>query len=356
MKQLKIDNGQLTIKKINTDLNFKHSKWMNEAAKGLIIGMVFAVICLLSTSQLYAETYQMHTVQPGESYYSIADEYGVDMNTLQSINSQSNSNLEPGDLIKIEPIPDVKVMVNAVNIPFDTPPYIENGSVFVPIRFVSEALNADTILWNQNTNTAEIKAGSEDVTVTVGSDIAVVNGQTVKLDAPVQLYNGRTFVPVRFFSQVMGVDSIRWNQSTHIVSIVKQGLAVNLNNITPAYSDEDLYWLSRLVEAEAGGEPYEGKIAVADTVINRKNSGLYPNTIKGVIFDTNNGVQYSPVGNGAIYNTPSQNSINAAIQALEGNDVVGNCMYFVNPAIATSTWIEDNRTYYEAIGNHQFYV
>lgn len=324
--------------------------------RGLLVGIVVSVVCVLSTVQLHAASYQMHTVNAGETYYSIASAFGTDANTLQSINFQPSYNLEPGDLIKIGSIKGIKVVVNGVNIPFDTQPYIENGSVFVPIRFVSEALNSDSINWNQNSQTAEIKSENKDILVTVGSSIATVNGQTVQLDAPVQLYNDRTFVPIRFFSNALGVDSVRWNQDSFTVNIKKKGLVINLNNITSAYSDEDLYWLSRLVEAESGGEPFEGKVAVADTVINRKNSGQYTDTIKGVIFDTNNGVQYSPVLNGSIYNTPSQDSINAAKQALEGYDVVENSMYFLNPTIAESNWIQNNRTFYETIGNHQFYI
>ena len=324
--------------------------------KGLFVGLVIATVCVLSTAHIHAASYQMHTVKSDETYYSIASDYGVDVSSLQSINYQPSGNLKLGDLIKIMPINDIKVMVNGVNIPFDTQPYIENGSVFVPIRFVSEALNADSISWNQNTKTANVKAGSKDIAVTIGSDIAVVNGQTVKLEAPVQLYNGRTFVPVRFFSKVLGVDSIRWNQSSYTASIEKKGLVVNVDNITPAYSEEDLYWLSRLVEAEAGGEPFEGKVAVADTAINRKNSSDFPDSIKDVIFDTQFGTQYSPVDNGAIYNTPSQESIDAAKQALEGSDVAGDSMYFVNPTIAESTWIQSNRTYFMTIENHEFYL
>lgn len=127
------------------------------------------------------------------------------------------------------------------------------------------------------------------------------------------------------------------------------------NNET-AYNDEDVYWLSRLIFAESRGESYEGKLAVANTVINRVKSHLYPNNIKDVIFDKKHGVQYEPTSNGTIYNTPDNDSIKAAKQALEGINNIGNCMFFFNPKIAQSTWIADNREFYTIIGNHHFYL
>lgn len=122
------------------------------------------------------------------------------------------------------------------------------------------------------------------------------------------------------------------------------------------YNDEDLYWLSRIVFAESRGESYEGKLAVANTVINRVKSNLYPNNVKDVIFDKKHGVQYEPTANGTIYNTPDNDSIKAAKEALDGVNNIGNCMFFFNPKIAQSSWIADNREFYTVIDNHHFYL
>ncbi len=122
------------------------------------------------------------------------------------------------------------------------------------------------------------------------------------------------------------------------------------------YSDTDLYWLSRIIYAEARGESYKGKVAVGNTVLNRVKSSDFPDTVKGVIFDTKYGVQYTPVANGTIYNTPDTSCINAAKDALSGVNFIGKCMYFYNPRKATSSWISNNRPYYTTIGNHAFHL
>lgn len=112
--------------------------------------------------------------------------------------------------------------------------------------------------------------------------------------------------------------------------------------------------LERLVEAEAGGEPYAGKLAVATVVINRLNSKDFPNTIRGVIYQKN---QFTPVANGAINKKASAESKRAVRQVVdEGYRSFGpEVCYFLNPRIATSKWIIRNCTFVVRIGNHDFY-
>lgn len=123
-----------------------------------------------------------------------------------------------------------------------------------------------------------------------------------------------------------------------------------------SYSETDLYWLSRIIHAEAQGESYAGKVAVGNTILNRVKSSDFPNTVKGVIFDTKYGTQYTPVANGTIYNTPGTASINAAKDALNGVNYVGKSMYFYNPRTAPNSWASKNRPYYTTIGNHKFHL
>ena len=122
------------------------------------------------------------------------------------------------------------------------------------------------------------------------------------------------------------------------------------------YTETDLYWLSRIIHAEAQGESYAGKVAVGNTILNRVKSSEFPNTVKAVIFDTKYGVQYTPVANGAIYNTPNQSSINAAKDALRGVNYAGKSLYFYNPKTAPNSWASKNRPYYASIGSHNFHL
>lgn len=110
--------------------------------------------------------------------------------------------------------------------------------------------------------------------------------------------------------------------------------------------------LSRLVYAEARGESYKGQVAVAAVVLNRVASASFPNTISGVIYQTG---AFSCVSNGTINNTPDSTAIRAALDALNGWDPTGGCLYYYNPKATGDQWIR-TRTVKTVIGNHSFAV
>jgi len=123
-----------------------------------------------------------------------------------------------------------------------------------------------------------------------------------------------------------------------------------------SYTATDLYWLSRIIHAEAEAEPYAGKVAVGNVILNRVKSDLFPNTIKGVIFEYYKDIpQFSPVADGTIYNAPDAASISAAKAAFSGTSYVGSATYFFNPDKSEGAWIIQNKTYVKRIGNHVFY-
>lgn len=119
-----------------------------------------------------------------------------------------------------------------------------------------------------------------------------------------------------------------------------------------AMSAEDTYLLACLVMSEAGGEPYEGKLAVANIVLNRLNSGKYGNTISDVIYASG---QFSVVRNGAldraIQNGPNAGSVQAAQEALSGTNNVSGYTSFCTVSVAKYGRYQE----YSIIGNQVFY-
>jgi len=108
--------------------------------------------------------------------------------------------------------------------------------------------------------------------------------------------------------------------------------------------------LAKLVYAEAKGETYRGMVAVAAVVLNRVASSEFPNTVSGVIYQSG---AFDCVRNGSINNTPNNACIRAARDAMNGWDPTGGCLYYYNPATATSPWIK-NLTVHTVIGRHAF--
>ncbi|CAG9607558.1 cell wall hydrolase [Pseudoneobacillus rhizosphaerae] len=118
------------------------------------------------------------------------------------------------------------------------------------------------------------------------------------------------------------------------------------------YSKHEIDLLARLVRAEAQTEPFEGKIAVACVVLNRVESSLFPDTIKEVIYEPG---QFQPVSNGEIHEPADEDSIAAVKEALteKRNIVPESTLFFYNPDIATSRWL-DSRSTTVVIGQHVF--
>lgn len=119
-----------------------------------------------------------------------------------------------------------------------------------------------------------------------------------------------------------------------------------------SYVSSDHRLLAKCVYAEARGEPYKGQVAVAAVVLNRVSSASFPNTVSGVIYQSG---AFSCVNNGSINNTPDADCIRAALDALNGWDPTGGCLYYYNPKTASDQWIF-TRTVQTVIGNHSFCI
>lgn len=234
-------------------------------------------------------------------------------------------------------------------------PISPGGTTYAPIRMLSDALNVDKLSWNESSKTVSIVQSGKTLSFTVGSSYATVNGKRVNTGAVTQQIGGRTYAPVRFLCEQLG-GKVSWNQTYYIVQVTKSGITVPASLRFYDYTTDEIFWLARIIEAESSGEPLRGKIAVGNVIMNRVDSRDFPNTIYGVIFDSEHGVQFQPVLNGTIYNTPSSDSIIAAKRALADDKMVGESLYFLNPRTASNFWIVNNRRYYGTIANHDFYL
>jgi len=112
----------------------------------------------------------------------------------------------------------------------------------------------------------------------------------------------------------------------------------------------DINLLARVIEGEAGGEPFIGKVAVGAVILNRIRDARFPNTLSGVIFQP---WAFEAVVNGRIWGPVSADSYRAARLALAGWDPTHSALYFWNPAKTVNRWIW-SRTIFTRVGNHVF--
>ena len=115
---------------------------------------------------------------------------------------------------------------------------------------------------------------------------------------------------------------------------------------------DDAYLLACLVSMEAGYEPYEGQLAVANVVLNRVKSGSWGSSISSVIYAPNQfPMATGSVMQGYLQNGPLSTAQQAADDALAGNNNIGSFMSFLNVNYIDTDSLSD----YTVIGNHCFY-
>ncbi len=125
-------------------------------------------------------------------------------------------------------------------------------------------------------------------------------------------------------------------------------------------SDDEMGVLLRIVEAEAGNEDEEGKLLVANVVLNRVENDAFPDTVSGVVFQKEKGVtQFSPVSNGSYYRVEiSDETVSAVGRALMGEDISQGALYFAARKYADRDkmkWFDEQLTFLFAHGGHEFF-
>ncbi len=152
--------------------------------------------------------------------------------------------------------------------------------------------------------------------------------------------------------QISNLNLIYPGQEIHTnTNKTSRTLEPKVEPVNQSLSNQEIDLLARLVRAEAQTEPIEGKIAVACVVLNRVESPQFPDTIKEVIYAPG---QFQPVQNGEINKPADEESIQAVQAALtEQRQLAPGALFFYNPAIATSRWLDTRETTL-VIGQHVF--
>ena len=226
-----------------------------------------------------------------------------------------------------------------------------NGVAYLPFRAAGNMIAGSSYSYNSSTRTSTLRAPGLEITATDGNYVTYANGRVLFNTTPcVIMSDGRLYIPVSVFAKAVGMSVGVFNGNIRLTGSFKP-----LVSADKFYRDDEVFWLARIIHAESRGEPLLGQIAVGSVVMNRVKSNYYPNTIYGVIFDRKYGVQFSPILDGSIYNTPGYTSTLAAKIALEGYDVTGGAFFFLAPELATSSWIPQTRKYAFTVGGHDFY-
>ncbi|MCM3633986.1 cell wall hydrolase [Paenibacillus camelliae] len=292
-------------------------------------------------------------------------------------------------------VENTRVILDGSPIELGSPLHMVNGRMFMPAGLVAKALSA-SVTWDADAQEAIFITKSDDeVILGDGVPTVYFNDQRYVLDAVPYLIDGRLYVPVRYVAEFLHAD-IHWNdeeQTLMITSVpletvsddntladisarhglsqaqvvkrngfsskesIKNGMKLAviipsvLENKAKPFTESEYQLLAKLVQVESGYESYEGQLAVANVILNRVEHPSFPSTIKDVIYS---GKQFPPAHNGLLDRSkPNASVLKATKDALNGKNNVEGALYFFNPRYSKgSFW--DSLSVVATIGNHRF--
>lgn len=334
-------------------------------------------------------------VQPGDSLYEIAARYGTSVAALQQNNGLETTDVYPGQVLSLSrrrPAPD--------NATYTVRP--GDSLAMIAKRYqvsISDLQKANNLSANYVTvgrrltipgpyRSHQVQTGeslyliSQKYGVTVEmiqqanqlTGTSVWTGQTLKIPLPnhgtsqtsYMVYIVKHGDPLSLIAKRFGVSIkalLEANQLCYASAILPgRKLLIpkstsEKENPVPRFnlSQSDLDLLARLVSAESAGEPFQGQVAVAATVLNRLEDPRYPDTIREIIYQVDNGsYQYSPVLDGRINLPATPGAYQAVEQAIWGVDPSNGANGFYNPAKTTNQWVR-SQPVTAVIGNHVFF-
>lgn len=306
--------------------------------KILITSLVLGSIATVG-GYVFSQTYY---VQPGDSLYNIAARNGTSIDALIRSNNLSSTSIFPGQALQIgyssgtsantaytvQPGESLYLIAQRYNITVDA---LKNAN----------KLSSNYLLAGQRlsipASASASSAGNASYTVRSGDTLYLIaKNNGISLSELLKANNLNGSVPIQPGQVLQLPRTASVSASSYI-------------------SQNDLDLLARLVNAESSGEPFEGQVAVAATILNRLRDSRYPNTIPGIVYQIDFGrYQYSPVLDGRINQPATASSYKAAQLAISGWDPSNGANGFYNPDKTTNQWVRSHPVK-ATIGDHVFY-
>lgn len=226
------------------------------------------------------------------------------------------------------------------------------ANTYVPVRDFFTAMGC-TVTWDGENGTIRITRAEElEGELIPGSRLAQFNGRCWYMADSCVTVDGMAMIPLRDAAKVFNVH-VSWDEETRTASLSGYGL---LEPGGTFYDQADLLWIARIVRHESGNQILDGKVAVANVILNRMGNPGFPNTAEEVIFDTRTGVQFVTRESTKIYIEPSEECFLAAKLAMEGYETAPDCLYFASNRVAKRCWAGRNRPTFGVIGGHTFFL
>ena len=232
---------------------------------------------------------------------------------------------------------------------------VSDGVTRVPFGAFCRAVTGGeaVVSWDKKHRVQSAEFGGMTVTAKVGDAYIEANGRVLYGGYESRVDGEELMVAVRPLAKAFSLD-VEWIDAEMRVNV--SGKAAPVLSGNDFYDKDELFWLSRIISAEARGEPMEGKLAVGTVVYNRVDWSMYPDTVYGVIFDMKHGIQFTPAYSGSVYREPTAESVKAAKICMEGFRTRDDILFFCASSIRKTCWAGRNRPYIMTIANASFFA
>ena len=212
--------------------------------------------------------------------------------------------------------------------------YLDNGKIYLSMESVSDfySLGISAVFKD-----GELYFTGPNFDMYVNSDVGYtrVNGRYLYTPDGYFRSGGQIYLPLEVLARIFGFEYSVPEDDQPRVELQRGELNVlqggdNYYDIN--FVSEDIFWLSRIIRAEAQNEPLSCMIGVGNVVLTRVASG-----------------------NGTVYADPTEEAIIATYLVLEGYNTVGGSMYFLNPQLADDTWFRTDLQFCCTLGLMDFY-
>ncbi|RBW71126.1 LysM peptidoglycan-binding domain-containing protein [Bacillus taeanensis] len=311
-------------------------------------------------SQPASQTENTHLVSGGESLWTIASKYGTTVEAIKQQNNLTSDLLQIGQNLTIPGTAASPSSVQAVS--SGTAYEVSSGDTLSGIA-KKYGTTVEAIKTSNGLTSDFIRVGQR-LTIS-GTAASPSAGQTEQTGTSYQVSAGDTLsgiakqygTTVEAIKQHNGLtsDFLAIGQTLTVPNRTAAVPAPTANTASSIIDQEEIEWLAKMIYCEARGESMEGQIAVGAVILNRMESDQFPNSVKEVVLEKNNGYyQFSPAASGVIYSAvPNDESMEAAIRAANGEDPTNGSLYFFNPDKTSSIWLR-SKPVSTVIGNHVF--
>lgn len=236
--------------------------------------------------------------------------------------------------------------------------YARGGTALLPAEDICRFFHVElSVTRDDGAGKYKLSAPGLEAEIGDGKEYLLANQRYFYAPGGAVLIGGELYLPAEALTKLLGLgytlteDLRRMDIDSAEMQLIRGSSTYYSDN----FGTDDVFWLARIIHAEAANQPLAGQIGVGNVVFNRVASEVYPDSVYDVVFDREHNIQFEPVMNGTIYSEPDEQSVIAAYLCFEGYNTVGDCMYFVNPRLADDSWFRSSLSFYATIGDHDFY-